>query len=120
MTIATSAAAIQASIEKLDTLFAQINTEIVTLNDALLARHEAVLLEFAAAKLPAGLRRSHASGFDRSLCGAFLHSASAQVQRFINPQVGRIEAFSLEQFSERMTALQAAAEKSIARAGESV
>lgn len=120
MTIATSAAAIQASIEKLDTLFAQINTEIVTLDDALRARHEGVLMEFAAAKLPAGLRRSHASGFDRSLCGAFLYSASAQVQRFINPQVGRIEAFSLEQFSERMTALQAAAENSILRVEENL
>ena len=109
MTIVTETAAIQTAVEALDTLLAQVATQVAVLDSALLARRDAIHVEFAAAGVPAQVAVTEAANADRNLCRAYLRDAAEPLLRLIDPAHPRIEPFPLAVFTARLAKLQSAA-----------
>lgn len=108
MTIVTETAAIQTAVEALDTLLAQVASQVAALDVALLARRDAIRAEFKAEGVPAQVAENATSNADRDLCRAYLRGAAEPLLRLIDPLHPRIEPFPLDVFAARLNKLQSA------------
>lgn len=114
MPIATHTATIQASVEALDALLAQVADQIAVLDNALRSRHDAVLTEFKSAGVPLPAIRSQTSGYDRVLARAVLDTAATPLLTFLGIVNGPRPLTTLAEFTEKLAALQSSTDARVA------